>query len=87
MTTVKDPEGFTTWWERYPRRRRGKRKKAVASWQRAIRGGTTPAQLLAGLEAWNTSWDWSKDNGEFSPEPHRCSAPASPPSRRCITGA
>lgn len=71
MTTAKDPEGFTTFWEGYPRRRRGKRKRAVAAWQRAVKGGATAEQILAGLAAWNASWDWRKDNGEFSPEPHR----------------
>ena len=48
---------FETFWLRFPRQRRGDRKKAMASWKRKVKEGTDPQTILDGLAAYLTSRD------------------------------
>lgn len=61
-----DPlEGFDFWWDKYPR----KTAKAAArkAWAKALKGGATPAAIVAGLRA---QWAYLVDQNERGYCPH-----------------
>lgn len=61
------PDGFTAFWEQYPRR--VAKPQALKSWNRLKPTGQTLADLMAGLERQKATEQWQKDDGKFVPYP------------------
>ena len=64
-------EPFETFWQAFPRRRRGSKQECRKKYERAIKNnkGLTPEKMLEALEAQKRSMDWQKQNGEYVPAP------------------
>lgn len=56
---------FPEFWTSYPKKV-GK-KDAQRAWMKAMKTGVTFKDLMAGLEKWKLSNQWTKDGGEFIP--------------------
>lgn len=60
-------EGFERFWTAYPRRV-GK-KDAVKVWEQTKPDDATVDKIVAGVERWKQSEQWTKDEGRFIPYP------------------
>lgn len=60
-------DGFDRFWASYPRRV-GK-KDAVAVWKKISPDDTLVDRIVAGVERWKRSEQWTKDDGRFIPYP------------------
>lgn len=61
------PSGFDRFWSVYPRRV-GK-KDAVAVWKKIGPDDALVDQIVAGVERWKRSEQWTKDDGRYIPYP------------------
>lgn len=62
------PDGFEEFWQAFPRRRRVDKGECWKIW-RTKNLDAQAASVMAGLESWKRSKDWTKDGGDFTPEP------------------
>ena len=53
----KTRELFDSWWEQFPRQRRGSKQSALKSWKRMVAAGTDPQLIINGLAPYLTSKD------------------------------
>ena len=63
------PAGFDLFWEKYPNK--VCMRDAVDAWNDICLNENTPALILAGLDRWNNSLEWEKENGRYVPRPAR----------------
>lgn len=59
---------FETFWQAFPRRRRVDKGECWKIW-RSKGLDDKLSSVMSGLEAWKRSKDWTKDGGDFTPEP------------------
>jgi hypothetical protein len=59
------PTEFAEFWAAYPGPRRVDKASCLAKFSAILSSGVQVADLLAGLDAWKRSDDWSKDGGQF----------------------
>jgi hypothetical protein len=59
------PAEFAEFWAAYPGPRRVDKANCLAKFNAILSSGVQVADLLAGLDAWKRSDDWSKDGGQF----------------------
>lgn len=57
---------FLNFWDKYPNK--VNQSDALAAWN-DIHGDQCATQIIAGLERWNNSLEWEKDNGRYIPRP------------------
>lgn len=68
VTQVKEgAESFETFWEKYPRK--VAKQAARAAWSRLQPSEQLLSEILAGVEKWAKSQQWTKDGGQFIPHP------------------
>lgn len=65
-TNGHDPN-FDTWWEAYPKKRA--KPDAEKSWKKNAPKRPQIADMLKALEWQRVSYDWTKDGGQFIPNP------------------
>ncbi|MCD8143930.1 MAG: hypothetical protein LUD79_01085, partial [Oscillospiraceae bacterium] len=58
---------FDEFWAAYPRR--AGKKDAAKAWGQIKPGRDLADRIIAGVERWNQSEQWTKDNGRFIPYP------------------
>jgi uncharacterized protein YdaU (DUF1376 family) len=78
---------FDAFWEAYPDIRKTDRKKCVVVWQRNKLDDVAD-KVMAGLEAWKASNDWTKEGGKYTKGPlpwlrgeYWLTPPAAPPKK------
>lgn len=65
-----EPDGFAAFWEAWPpHKRKAARAQCAARWRGIDPDADTQAVILKHLEACRTSWDWTKNAGEYIPAP------------------
>lgn len=61
------PAGFDRFWEAYPRK--VNKQDAVKAWKKLKPGETMLEDILDGLQRWEKTAQWTKDNGQYIPYP------------------
>lgn len=64
-----DAEGFSRFWDAYPKTKRPDRETAWEAWRKLAPTRETTALILKNLHAWKLSAQWEEQGGRFIPRP------------------